>query len=312
VQVHSSDEVPPQIPSILIRLVTEGGNAAQTFNTLDLARNAERLGYQRYWLPSTTNMPGIASAATAVDRPRGRGHVHIRVGSGGIMLPNHSPLVIAEQFGTLESLVPGRIDLGLGRAPGTDQAAARALRRYYENAEEFPADVVELLRYFEPATAGQSVRAVPGAGVEVEAWLLGSSPARPPPCSDRMRLHRTSHYGDGRSVGTYRREFRPSARRKDRTSALALNVIAADTDDEASTVHDPAAGIRQAPSRQLPSPPPLASAAEFDALHTDREGRCRSGTCVRGGRLDRHRACRHRCFRRGACAGRIAADRECL
>ncbi|HQZ63297.1 MAG TPA: MsnO8 family LLM class oxidoreductase, partial [Dokdonella sp.] len=157
--------------------VTEGSDARQTFaNSLDLARAAERFGYRRYWFAEHHNMPGIASAATAVLI----GHVAggtstIRVGAGGIMLPNHAPLQVAEQFGTLASLYPGRIDLGLGRAPGTDQAAVRALRRTYGNAEEFPSDVVELLGYFEPAAANCAVRAVPGAGLDVPIWILGSS-----------------------------------------------------------------------------------------------------------------------------------------
>ena len=157
--------------------VTEGSDAAQAFrNTLDLAQLAERLGYKRYWLAEHHNMPGIASAATAVLI----GHVAggtstIRVGAGGIMLPNHAPLQVAEQFGTLDSLYPGRIDLGLGRAPGTDQPTAKALRRYFDSADAFPHDVLELLGYFEPAVAGQAVRAVPGAGIEVPVWLLGSS-----------------------------------------------------------------------------------------------------------------------------------------
>src|SRR4249919_1896054 len=143
--------------------VTVGSTPAQTFaNTLELARHAEQLGYRRFWLAEHHNMPGIASAATAVLI----GHVAggtstIRVGAGGIMLPNHAPLQVAEQFGTLASLHPARIDLGLGRAPGTDQAAATALRRYYASADEFPADVVELLRYFDPVQDGQLVQAVP-------------------------------------------------------------------------------------------------------------------------------------------------------
>src|SRR5690606_29470615 len=150
---------------------------AQAFaNTLDLARHAERLGYQRFWLAEHHNMPGIASAATAVLI----GHVaggtrSIRVGAGGVMLPNHAPLQVAEQFGTLAALYPGRSDLGLGRAPGTDQATARALRRYLDSADAFPQDVVELLHWFEPAEEGQPVRAVPGAGLDVPVWLLGSS-----------------------------------------------------------------------------------------------------------------------------------------
>src|SRR5690242_24067 len=144
--------------------------------SLELAQRAEAFGYRRYWVAEHHNMPGIASAATAVVI----GHVAggtstIRVGSGGIMLPNHSPLVIAEQFGTLESLYPGRIDLGLGRAPGTDQLTVRALRRDPMTAEHFPQDVLELQALFGPIQPGQRVRAVPGAGLEVPLWILGSS-----------------------------------------------------------------------------------------------------------------------------------------
>src|ERR1700734_152100 len=148
--------------------ITQGSSAAHSFkNTLDLARHAERWGYRRFWLAEHHGMPGIASAATAVLI----GHVAggtstIRVGAGGIMLPNHAPLQVAEQFGTLASLYPGRIDLGLGRAPGTDQPTAKALRRYFDSADAFPHDVMELLGYFEPAKPGQLVRAVPGAGIE--------------------------------------------------------------------------------------------------------------------------------------------------
>ena len=160
--------------------VTQGSTPAQAFaNSLDLARLAERLGYRRYWLAEHHNMPGIASAATAVLI----GHIAggtstIRVGAGGIMLPNHAPLQVAEQFGTLASLYPDRIDLGLGRAPGTDQPTARALRRYYESADAFPEDVQELLMYFEPAQAGQPVRAVPGAGVDSRLQPVRRAPRR--------------------------------------------------------------------------------------------------------------------------------------
>ena len=158
--------------------IIQGGDASQSLaNSLDLARNAERLGYHRYWLAEHHNMPGIASAATSVVI----GHVAagtktIRVGAGGVMLPNHAPLVIAEQFGTLAALFPGRIDLGVGRAPGTDQLTSRALRRTLAgNIDEFPQDVLELMGYFRPAQPNQAVRAVPGAGLEVPVWILGSS-----------------------------------------------------------------------------------------------------------------------------------------
>ena len=157
--------------------ITQGSDAATALkHTLDLARNAERLGFHRYWLAEHHNMPGIASAATAVVI----GHVAagtrtIRVGAGGIMLPNHAPLVIAEQFGTLESLFPGRIDLGLGRAPGSDAATARALRCYFESADSFPQDVIELMSYLKPAGVDQRVHAVPGEGLSIPIYLLGSS-----------------------------------------------------------------------------------------------------------------------------------------
>ncbi|BAB51430.1 mlr4872 [Mesorhizobium japonicum MAFF 303099] len=158
--------------------IVEGSNASQSLaNSLDLARHAERLGYKRYWLAEHHNMPGIASAATSVVIAHVAGGTKtIRVGAGGIMLPNHAPLVIAEQFGTLAALFPGRIDLGLGRAPGTDMNTARALRRNLEaGADSFPQDVVELMGYFLPAEEGQRLRAVPGEGQTVPIWILGSS-----------------------------------------------------------------------------------------------------------------------------------------
>src|SRR6195952_5230538 len=156
--------------------IRQGGNAREALlNTLDLARLCERLGYQRYWLAEHHSMPGIASAATSV----GIGHVAagtstIRVGAGGIMLPNHSPLLIAEQFGTLEALFPGRIELGLGRAPGSDQLTQRALRRG-SGADTFPDDVVELMHWFREPEPNHPVLAVPGAGLEIPIWILGSS-----------------------------------------------------------------------------------------------------------------------------------------
>src|SRR5688572_22667520 len=157
--------------------ITEGADAAAALrNSLDLARHAERWGYYRYWVAEHHNMPGIASAATAVVIAHiASGTSTIRVGAGGIMLPNHAPLMVAEQFGTLESLFPGRIDLGLGRAPGTDQATARALRRTLaSDPDAFPQDVLELLSYFQPQD-GQTVRAFPGSGLDVPIWILGSS-----------------------------------------------------------------------------------------------------------------------------------------
>ncbi|UHQ25067.1 LLM class flavin-dependent oxidoreductase [Lysobacter sp. 5GHs7-4] len=219
--------------------VTEGSDAGQAFaHSLELARHAERLGYRRYWLAEHHNMPGIASAATAVLI----GHIAggtstIRVGAGGIMLPNHSPLQVAEQFGTLASLYPDRIDLGLGRAPGTDQATARALRRYFDGADSFPQDVAELLHYFEPVQPGQAVRAVPGAGLRVPVWLLGSSlfGAR---LAAQLGLPYAfaSHFAPDamdEALAIYRREFRPSAAWARPHALLALNVVAAADDAQA-------------------------------------------------------------------------------
>jgi luciferase family oxidoreductase group 1 len=158
--------------------IVEGGTAAQAFsNAVDLAQQVERWGYTRYWVAEHHNMPGIASAATAVVLARiGAGTSTIRIGAGGIMLPNHAPLQVVEQFGTLESLFPGRIDLGLGRAPGTDPAAAAALRRTLQSdPNKFPHDVLEVMAFFRAAQPGQRVRAVPGTGLQVPIWILGSS-----------------------------------------------------------------------------------------------------------------------------------------
>src|SRR5580693_7683928 len=167
----------PAFSILDLAVVVQGATPADALrNTLDLAQHAEGWGYHRYWLAEHHNMIGIASAATAVVIGYVAGGTStIRVGSGGIMLPNHSPLVIAEQFGTLESLYPGRIDLGLGRAPGTDQQTMYALRRAPENAENFPHDVLELQALLGPLQEGQAVQAVPGTGLNVPIWILGSS-----------------------------------------------------------------------------------------------------------------------------------------
>src|SRR5690606_11990642 len=197
--------------------VSEGSDAATSLrNTLELAQLAERLGFTRYWLAEHHNMPGIASAATAVVI----GHVAagtstIRVGAGGIMLPNHVPLVIAEQFGTLESLFPGRIDLGLGRAPGTDQATARALRRtLHSDPNAFPQDVVELMNYFAPPEPGQLVEAVPGAGLDIPIWILGSSLFGAQLAAILGRPYAfASHFAPAemeRAIAVYRERFEPS------------------------------------------------------------------------------------------------------
>src|ERR1700730_7680313 len=158
--------------------IAEGSDAGQALrNSADLARHVEALGFGRFWMAEHHNLPGIASAATAVALAHvGAGTDRIRIGRGGIRLPNHAPLVIAEQFGTLAALHPGRVELGLGRAPGSDQITARAVRpRCNGDVDEFPRDVVELMSYFQPAEPGQAVQAVPGAGLQVPIWILGSS-----------------------------------------------------------------------------------------------------------------------------------------
>ena len=275
------NSLPKPVPLSVLDLapIVEGGSATQAFaNSLSLARHAERLGYRRFWLAEHHNMPGIASAATAVLI----GHVaggtsRIRVGAGGVMLPNHAPLQVAEQFGTLGSLYPGRIDLGLGRAPGTDQAATRALRRYYQGAEEFPADVAELLRYFEPAVPGQPVRAVPGEGVEVEAWILGSSLfGEGLAAALGLPYAFASHFAPDaleQALELYRRQFRPSARLQQPHVMLAMNVVAADSDAEAArlftTQQQAFVNLRRGHPGLVP--PPLASGEAMDAWCTPAE-----------------------------------------
>jgi luciferase family oxidoreductase group 1 len=219
--------------------ITQGGDAALAFErSRDLAQHAERWGFQRFWLAEHHGIPGIASAATAVVI----GHVAagtstIRVGAGGIMLPNHSPLVIAEQFGTLAALFPGRIDLGLGRAPGSDQATARALRRSATAGDDFPQDVVELLSYFEPAHPGQAIRAVPGEGLDVPVWILGSSLFGAQVAAMLgLPFAFASHFAPAQlqqAVAIYRERFEPSLQLAAPHVMLALNVFAADTDEEA-------------------------------------------------------------------------------
>ncbi|MEO3384800.1 LLM class flavin-dependent oxidoreductase [Mesorhizobium sp. CAU 1741] len=220
--------------------VPEGSDVSRSLaNTLDLARHAERLGYRRFWLAEHHNMPGIASAATAVVI----GHVAagtstIRVGAGGIMLPNHAPLMVAEAFGTLAALHPGRIDLGLGRAPGTDQITAHALRRNLSGgADTFPNDVVELLHYFKPEEPGQRVRAVPGAGLEVPVWILGSS-LYGAQLAAMLGLPYAfaSHFAPAQmdeALDVYRSRFEPSEYLDRPYVMLGLNVSAAETDEEA-------------------------------------------------------------------------------
>ena len=245
--------------------IIEGGDAAQSFrNTLDLARHGERWGYHRFWLAEHHGMPGIASAATAVLI----GHVAggtstIRVGAGGIMLPNHSPLVIAEQFGTLESLFPGRIDLGLGRAPGSDQLTARALRRNLDSdADQFPQDVVELMDYF-AATRRHAVRAVPGAGLNVPIWILGSSLFGAQLAADLgLPYAFASHFAPAQmmqAITVYRSTFKPSAQLEKPYVMLGFNVFAADREDEARLLATSAqqAFINLRSGHPKPLPPPM-------------------------------------------------------
>jgi len=220
--------------------IVEGGNAAQSFrNTLDLAQHAETADYRRYWLAEHHNMPGIASAATTVVMSYvAAGTSTIRVGAGGIMLPNHAPLVIAEQFGALESLVPGRIDLGLGRAPGTDQITSRALRRDLNtDVDQFPNDVLELMAYFQDSIPEQKVRAVPGAGLDIPIWILGSSLFGAQLAAELgLPFAFASHFAPAQmmeAIAVYRQRFRPSAKLKTAYVMLGFNVFAADTDDEA-------------------------------------------------------------------------------
>jgi len=219
--------------------VRRGDTPADAFrNTLDLARHADDWGFTRYWMAEHHNMTGIASAATSVVIGYvANGTKRIRVGAGGIMLPNHSPLVIAEQFGTLESLFPGRIDLGLGRAPGTDQVTMRAMRRDPRSAERFPEDVAELQAFFGPVTAGQAVRAVPGAGLNVPLWILGSSLYGAQVAAHfGLPYAFASHFAPDalmQALEVYRQYFRPSAQLQKPHAMVGVNVIAADTDDEA-------------------------------------------------------------------------------
>jgi luciferase family oxidoreductase group 1 len=220
--------------------VPEGGSAADALaNTRDLARTADGLGFYRFWLAEHHNMPGIASAATAVVI----GHVaaatsRMRIGAGGIMLPNHAPLMVAEQFGTLATLFPNRIDLGLGRAPGTDMQTARALRRHMAPEDSFPQDVVELLSYLDDPDPAAPVRAVPGAGTHVPVWMLGSSLYGAQLAAYLgLPYAFASHFAPdllGDALATYRQTFRPSKWLDRPYAMMAVGVTAADTDEEAA------------------------------------------------------------------------------
>jgi len=220
--------------------IIEGGDAALAFrNTLDLARHTEKWGYHRFWMAEHHNMPGIASAATSVLIGHVAGGTEtIRVGAGGVMLPNHAPLAIAEQFGTLAALYPGRIDLGLGRAPGSDQLTARALRRNLgSNGDTFPQDVLELQSYFEPAQPGQALQAVPGAGAQVPLYLLGSSDFSAQLAAELgLPFAFASHFAPDYlevALALYRRNFQPSLALSHPHVIVGAGVYAAETDAEA-------------------------------------------------------------------------------
>ncbi|HEY2008080.1 MAG TPA: LLM class flavin-dependent oxidoreductase [Rhizomicrobium sp.] len=248
--------------------IKQGSDAASALHeSAELARHCEALGYRRYWLAEHHNMPGIASAATAL----AIGHVAaatntIRVGAGGVMLPNHSPLVIAEQYGTLAALFPGRIDLGLGRAPGTDPRTALALRRHLQDgADTFPQDVQELLAYLRPSTPGQMVRAIPGEGSNVPVWILGSSHyGAQLAAALGLPYAFASHFAPDDldfAVQLYRRDFKPSSYLHAPYVMLGLNVFAADTDAEAellfTSLQQAFVNLRTGRPGQLP--PPMAS-----------------------------------------------------
>ena len=258
--------------------IVEGGNAADALkNSLDLAQHAEGWGYKRYWLAEHHNMDGLACSATAVLI----GHIaggtkSIRVGSGGVMLPNHAPLVVAEQFGTLATLYPGRIDLGLGRAPGTDQPTMRALRRTLAGAHEdrFPQDVLELQAYLEDAQADQVVRAIPGAGTQVPIWLLGSSLY-----SAQLAAHLglpfafASHFAPDlllQALEIYRATYQPSTRWPRPHAMVAVTVVAAPTDEEAAylftSIQQRFLGMRRGQRGPLPKP-----VKSMDGLWSDTE-----------------------------------------
>ncbi len=244
--------------------IVEGGDAGQALhNTLDLARHAERWGYRRFWLAEHHGMPGVASAATAVVIAHvAAGTRTIRVGAGGIMLPNHAPLVIAEQFGTLAALHPGRIDLGLGRAPGTDPLTLRALRRSPAAADTVPQDVVELMHWFGPARPGQTVQAVPGAGQDVPIWILGSSLFGAELAAELgLPYAFASHFAPAamtEALEVYRSRFKPSPQLERPYAMLGVNVFAAETDAEARRLYTSLqqAFINLRRGRPGPLPPP--------------------------------------------------------
>jgi len=222
--------------------IRQGSEAADAFrNTRDLAQHAESWGYLRYWLAEHHNLPGIGSAATAVLIAYvGEATKKIRVGAGGIMLPNHAPLIVAEQFGTLESLFPGRVDLALGRAPGSDAATARALRRYFESADSFPQDVLELMSYFAPGDSTGRVRAIPGTGLHIPLYLLGSSTFSATLAAELgLPFAFASHFAPDYlqlALDTYRREFKASPQLAKPYVIVGAGIYAADSETEARKI----------------------------------------------------------------------------
>jgi luciferase family oxidoreductase group 1 len=257
--------MPPLLSILDLAPIVQGGDAGTALrNALDLGRHGDAWGYRRIWFAEHHGMPGVASAATAVVI----GHVaagtsRIRVGAGGIMLPNHSPLVIAEQFGTLACLFPDRIDLGVGRAPGTDPITARALRRHLTGSvDSFPDDVVELMGYLAPSDGARNVQAVPGAGTEVPVWILGSSLyGAELAASLGLPFAFASHFAPAQlhqAIALYRRLFRPSAKLARPYVMLGVNIIAADTDEEAkvlaSSLYQVFIQLRRGRPGKLPPP----------------------------------------------------------
>ena len=245
--------------------IVQGGDAAQAFaNSVSLAQTAERLGYERFWLAEHHNMKGVASAATAVVI----GHVaaqtrSIRIGAGGVMLPNHAPLIIAEQFGTLDAMYPGRIDLGIGRAPGTDQLTAQALRRNLNgNIDQFPRDVLEIIQYLGPDSPDARVRAVPDYGANVPVWILGSSTyGAQLAAALGLPYAFASHFAPGEldfALELYRRQFRPSEHLDKPYVMAGFNIFAADTTQEArmlfTSLQQAFVNLRTGNPGQLPPP----------------------------------------------------------
>jgi luciferase family oxidoreductase group 1 len=269
--------IPPLSVLDLAPIVAGSDAVTALHNSLALARHAEALGYRRFWVAEHHNMDGVASAATAVLIGQiARATERIRVGSGGIMLPNHAPLTVAEQFGTLASFFPGRIDLGLGRAPGTDGPTMRALRRHLSSAAEdrFPQDVQELQAYLGPAREGQVVRAIPGQGTEVPIWLLGSSLY-----SAQLAAYLglpfafASHFAPDllmQALEIYRSQYRPSDRHPEPHAMVGLNVIVADSDEQAqrlfTSLQQRFLGMQR--GQRGPLPPPVD---DMDALWSPAE-----------------------------------------